>query len=130
MFPVIKGTACSHGKNRVIATINPKGKIEIVSFKDKKSFFGVEIPFLRGITIFLFGIYIFMLSLNRSQIVLGKENKRDEIEDKIAKKLKIPKNVVILTIAGIIGALIGVLEFFWCPILSSIHWFTTEWEFG
>lgn len=117
MFPVIKGTACSHGKNRVIATINLKGKIEIVSFKDKKIFFDIKVPFLRGIMIFLFGIFVFIRSLNRSQIILGKENKTDDVEDKIAKKLKVSKSVIILTIAGIIGILIGVLGIFLIPYL-------------
>lgn len=108
MFPVIKGTASAHGKNRVIATINTKGKIDIVSFKDKKDYLGSRLPFWRGIILLIFGIYIFLVSLNRSQMVLGKENKPD-IEEKIAQKLKVPKNVVVMTIAGLIGATIGII---------------------
>jgi release factor-specific protein-(glutamine-N5) methyltransferase len=108
MFPVIKGTASAHGKNRVIATINPKGKIDVVSFKDKKDYFGIAIPFLRGITILIFGIYIFLISINRSQAILGK-GKEEDFEEKIAKKLKVSKGVVAIAIAGIIGAIIGFL---------------------
>src|SRR5574344_432665 len=108
MFPVIKGTACANGRNRVIATINPKGKIDIVSFKDKKNYWGTKYPFVRGISILLFGIYIFIVSLNRSQMISKKENQPD-IEEKIAHKLKISRSIVALTISGIIGAVIVVL---------------------
>lgn len=114
MFPVIKGTASANGKNRVIATINPKGKIDIVSFKDKKDYFGRAIPFWRGIALLVFGIYIFLISLGRSQAVLGEEGKPD-IEEKIAQKLKVSKNVVIMSIAGLAGAGIGILGIILVP---------------
>lgn len=108
IFPVIKGSACKVGRNRVIATINPKGKIDIVSFKDKKNSWNTNVPFLRGIVILLYGLYIFLISLNRSQVILRKD-KEPDLEEKIAKKLKVSRHIVALTISGIIGAIIGVL---------------------
>ncbi|MDD4110249.1 MAG: peptide chain release factor N(5)-glutamine methyltransferase [Clostridia bacterium] len=108
IFPVIKGTACILGRNRVISTINPKGKIDIISFKDKKNSWKTNIPFLRGITLFLYGIYIFLISLNRSQVTL-KNEKEPDLEEKIAKKLKVSRHAVALSISGIIGAIIGIL---------------------
>ena len=104
-FPVPKGSVASHKNNRVIATINDKGKIDVVSFKDKKDFWGMNIPFLRGLSLLIFGIYVFIISLNRSQLSLGKS--KEDFEDKVAKKLKIQKSVVMLTICGLLGALIG-----------------------
>ncbi|MGN0748354.1 MAG: peptide chain release factor N(5)-glutamine methyltransferase [Christensenellales bacterium] len=105
-FPVVKGSAVSHKNNRAIATINDKGKIDVISFKDKKDFWGLNIPFFRGLSLLIFGIYLFIISLNRSQLVLGKSNK-EEFEEKIAKNLKVSKSVVTLTICGFLGALIG-----------------------
>ena len=58
-FPVINGSAIADGKSRAIAWVNPRGKIDLVSFKDKKNFLGSKIPFLRGIAFLIFGIYIF-----------------------------------------------------------------------
>ena len=105
-FPVVKGSAVSHKNNRAIATINDNGKIDVISFKDKKDFWGLNIPFFRGLSLLIFGIYLFIISLNRSQLVLGKSNK-EEFEEKIAKNLKVSKSVVTLTICGFLGALIG-----------------------
>src|SRR5690554_8475 len=98
IFPVVKGTACKLERNRVIATINPKGKIDIVSFKDKKNSWDTNMHFLRGIIILLHGIYIFLISLSRSQLNLKKET---DLEEKIASKLKVSRNVVVLTISGV-----------------------------
>ena len=105
-FPVINGSAIADGKSRAIAWVNPRGKIDLVSFKDKKNFMGSKIPFLRGIAFLVFGIYIFIASLRKSQ--LGpKTGKGEEFEEKIAKKLKVSPIVVTLTISGAIGALVG-----------------------
>jgi release factor glutamine methyltransferase len=117
MFPVVKGTACANGRNRVIGTINSKGKIDLVSFRDKKSYWGLEIPFLRGITILLFGLYVFMISLNRSQIILGKENKEEIIEENLVKHLHVSKSVMVITIAGLTGALAGIVGIILIPYL-------------
>lgn len=116
IFPVIKGTACKVGRNRVIASINPKGKIDIISFKDKKNSWNTNIPFLRGIIILFYGIYIFLISLNRSQVTLKKDKKSD-FEEKIAKKLKVSRHTVAFTISGIIGSIIGIVGIVLLPFL-------------
>lgn len=105
-FPVINGSAVLKNKNRVISWVNTKGKIEIVSFKDKKNFFKTNFIFLRGILYLIFGIYIFIISLVKSEI-LNKTN--NDFEDKLAKKLRTSSQVVFLTISGILGTLIGFL---------------------
>ena len=86
-FPVINGSAIADGKSRAIAWVNPRGKIDLVSFKDKKNFMGSKIPFLRGIAFLVFGIYIFIASLGKSQLGT-KTGKGEEFEEKIAKKTK------------------------------------------
>ncbi len=105
-FPVINGSAIAEGKSRAIAWVNSKGKIDLFSFKDKKAFLRAKIPFLRGIAFLIFGIYIFVASLSRSQFE-RKTGKGEEFEEKIAKKLKVSPIVVTLTISGVIGALVG-----------------------
>ena len=105
-FPVINGSAIADGKSRAIAWVNPRGKIDLVSFKDKKNFLGSKIPFLRGIAFLIFGIYIFIASLGKSQLGT-KTGNGEEFEEKIAKKLKVSPIVVTLTICGVTGALVG-----------------------
>ncbi len=112
-FPVVKGTAVTHNSNRALANINSKGKIDIISFKDKKKFIGIKIPFIRGLSVLLFGLYFFVSSLTRSQMVLGKE--KEDFEEKIAKKLKVSKSIVMITICGIVGAIIGLLGLILIP---------------
>ena len=113
-FPVINGSAIADGKSRAIAWVNPRGKIDLVSFKDKKNFLGSKIPFLRGIAFLVFGIYIFIASLGKSQLGT-KTGKGEEFEEKIAKKLKVSPIVVTLTISGAIGALVGFLGLILIP---------------
>ena len=107
-FPVINGSALSMGKNRAVAWVDERGKIAIVSFKDKRDFFKKEIPFLRGILYLIFGIYIFISAIGKSFFAV-KEKKNEVFEEKIAKKLKISPSIVILTICGLVGAVIGFL---------------------
>ncbi len=113
MFPVINGSVASHEKNIAMAKINQKGKIDVVSYKYKKNFWGVTLPFFRGIALLFFGIYVFITSLNKSQIIL--QGNKEDLEDKIAKKLKVRRDIVTLTICGLSGALIGFLGLILVP---------------
>ena len=72
-FPAVLGTAAVYEKNRAIASINSKGKIEVVSFKEKRNFFAEKIWFIRGISILIFGLYLYLISLSGSKEEIRKE---------------------------------------------------------
>lgn len=76
LFPAVRGTAAIYEKNRAISSINPKGKIEVVSFKEKKDFFAKKIPFVRGISILFYGLYLFLISLSGSKTFFERGNKQ------------------------------------------------------
>ena len=71
-FPAVLGTAAVYEKNRAIASINSKGKIEVVSFKEKRNFFAEKIWFIRGISILIFGLYLYLISLSGSKTFFEK----------------------------------------------------------
>ena len=94
-FPAVLGTAAVYEKNRAIASINQKGKIEVVSFKEKRNFFAEKIWFIRGISILIFGLYLYLISLSGSKTFFERGNQE--------RKTKPSASVVILTSIGVIG---------------------------
>ena len=109
-FPIINGTAAVKGKNGVISWVSDKGKIEIVSFKKKKNFFGINFPFIRGIYFSFIGIYLFIISINKSGVFLNDKNR-----NKHKKKLKMSLGVVTLTVIGICFAVTSFVSLFLIP---------------
>lgn len=93
LFPAVRGTAAIYEKNRAISSINSKGKIEVVSFKEKKDFFAKKIPFVRGISILFYGLYLFLISLSGSKTFFERGGEQ--------KKTKPSFLVVLLSVVGI-----------------------------
>lgn len=109
-FPAVLGTAAVYEKNRAIASINSKGKIEVVSFKEKRNFFAEKIWFIRGISILIFGLYLYLISLSGSKTFFERGNQE--------RKTKPSASVVILTSIGVIGFVCFFISIFLVPFFT------------
>ena len=63
IFPVAMGNACVSQNIITTATINAKGRINVSAKRSAKNFEGISFPFLRGISFFIFGIYLFVTTI-------------------------------------------------------------------
>ena len=110
IFPVLMGNACVKNNCTAISTINEKGKINVVGYRDKFSYENITLPFFRGIAYFLFGFYLFFKNLLMASSI-------DEVENKNINKSKFSSNWFILALSIFIGFVLGYLGFVLLPYL-------------
>lgn len=110
LFPAVRGTAAIYEKSRAISSINPKGKIEVVSFKEKRNFLSKKIPFVRGIITLFYGIYLYLISLSGSKTFFERGNK--------SEKTKPSWIVVLLSILGTIVFVLSFVSIFLVPFFA------------
>ena len=114
IFPLSVGNACVSENSAAIVTINKNGKISVSAKRDNNNYDNVKIPFFRGITYFLFGIYLFFTNLLNSRTNISE---KDE-SVKISKNIKISINNLSLVISIFLGFVIGFLGIVLIPYFS------------
>ena len=117
-FPIVNGTCSIWGKIIAYSRVNCKGEIDVVSNRNKRKFWGVDIPFVRGLAILFLGIYIFLVSLRNNLICEKPVNFNEKSEKKLEKTQKKHKNskiIVFLTALGLILAFVFFVSMFIVP---------------
>lgn len=103
IFPLQIGNACINENSAVITTIDKNGKINISAKRDENNYDNVKLPFFRGITYFLFGLYLFFANIIYSRNLIEKNEKNDVKNSKI----KLSTDAIILFICFLVGFILG-----------------------
>lgn len=117
-FPALSGIGLSRENNRVLSFVNGAGEIKLNSTKSKKNINKLlTIPFLRGITIFFYGMYEYFYFLSESARFGEVESQKLGIEEKIAKKLGVTTAAIFWFLFAVLVAFAGIFAFNIVPSL-------------
>lgn len=104
IFPTPNGIVVHQSDKKVISGVFKNGAKKLNSFKERNKIIFLEIPFIRGVQYFLFGILGFFNALLLShQIFDRKQNKKDV------------KTIISLAIFALLGIFIGMILLGYAP---------------
>lgn len=106
IFPMSKGNACVKEHSTAYSYIDNSGKINVKAVRSNYNFENVKLPFFRGVSYFLFGIYLFFKNIISSY--------NFSFEEKNAKN---KNSFFFLFISIIVGFAVGFIGFVLMPYL-------------
>ena len=134
-FPYANGVVCAQDKSLASASINNKGMINIYSnsYEQKKDIIFSRF-FFRGIYNLIF-MFIFYIKNYKEIKMLKNQEKDNNLAEKLSKRIKISKNTIFFTTAGIIGVvvclfLLGYLPLLISSIISPLYYFWKKFVVG